>query len=256
METKVVAKRAKRPVFISLNQPDDSFSMVREELFDFEFFPGFAEEQKRKNVRSLHRSIKEKHTNAKILEVSTKSNDEIGMQLSAFRLTLDVDNGDTSIPIPIENIFQSSKVFEHGGPFKELLWCPPLEAKRYEPLKKSGELKCFHFDGKEYALKPPTFFYDYIYIKALINRHDLTDKLLEFDYFTDIEFNQKKSLNCQARSVAILVALLKNKSDYKTILEDQGTFKDLYQYIDGYLPNKQNVKTKTQKGLFEGKEFA
>jgi type I restriction enzyme M protein len=36
---------------------------------------------------------------------------------------------------------------------------------------------------------------------------DLREKILEYSAFSDIEFNPKKSINCQARSAALFVAL-------------------------------------------------
>ena len=36
-------------------------------------------------------------------------------------------------------------------------------------------------------------------------------KILNYTAFTDIEFNPKKSINCQARSCALYVSLVKNK---------------------------------------------
>ena len=42
-----------------------------------------------------------------------------------------------------------------------------------------------------------------IYINALIQNYGMSLDLHLYDWFTDIEFNPKKSVNCQARSVAI-----------------------------------------------------
>ena len=56
-----------------------------------------------------------------------------------------------------------------------------------------------------------TAFYDYIYVKSALQTFDketLKNGLAEYEWFTDIEFNPKKSVNTQARSAAILKALL------------------------------------------------
>ena len=37
----------------------------------------------------------------------------------------------------------------------------------------------------------------------------LAEKILDYNVFTDIEFNHKKSINCQARAAAIFVSLSK-----------------------------------------------
>ena len=212
---------AQRPYFISTN--DDSF--FREETCEFEYFNGFAITQKQKSIESLHEAILKKYPSAKILEVSRKSPRTIGEKLSAFNLILtSKKNGQK---YPIENIFQSSKVFANGGPYKDLLFCSPIEAKKDERLRNSGQLISFNFEGKEWDLEPRSFFYDYIYIRALLENDQLIKELIQYDTFTDIEFNPKKSINCQARSVAIFVSLYKSKR-IQEYMNNTEQFKTLY----------------------------
>ncbi|MFT8348946.1 DUF6977 family protein [Clostridium saccharoperbutylacetonicum] len=111
------------------------------------------------------------------------------------------------------NIFQSSKVYSGGGPFIDLLSKSPKEAKRDDRYTKSGELKEFFYNGIHWNIIPRTAFYDYIYINALIE--NISIELLEsYKWFTDIEFSPKKSINSQARSIAIAKYLFtKNKID-------------------------------------------
>src|SRR5690606_37283377 len=105
--------------------------------------------------------------------------------------------------------FQSSRVFERGGPFTDLLARSSLEARKDERLQASGSLLKFEFFGKDFPLEPKTYFYDWIYINALNQNLSLADQLKNFDAFSDIEFNPTKSINCQARSCALYVALEK-----------------------------------------------
>lgn len=59
-------------------------------------------------------------------------------------------------------------------------------------------------------MKPSTLFYDYIYIKA-VQKTLITDeiqKIADYNYFTDIEFNPTKSINTQAKSVAEIRLML------------------------------------------------
>lgn len=73
---------AVRPVFsVSL---DNNF-VVREEI-KFEWFSGFSTSQKRRSIISLHQNFLLKHPNKKILEISSKSEIELGIKLSAFNL--------------------------------------------------------------------------------------------------------------------------------------------------------------------------
>lgn len=171
-------------------------------MYSFEWFPGFSVSQKRKSIESLHRAILEADGEARPLEVSTKSREPIGVKLSAFRLRL---NGHT-----LENVFQSSKVFEKGGPYPDLLEVLPKEAKRDERLRNSGLLTGFRCQNKEFPLTPRTVFYDYLYISAV--RQSLSEDeirlISEYNYFTDIEFNPVKSVNTQAGAVSIIRLML------------------------------------------------
>lgn len=164
---------------------------------EFDWMPGLSVAQKKRSIANLHRQI-----NAKTLEVSTKSETELGRKLSAFSLHL---NG-----VVLENIFQSSKCFAAGGPYKDLLAVSPKEAKSDERLRNSGALKCFEFDGETWELEPKTAFYDYIYVKAVKESipKDQIQEILNYDYFTDIEFNHNKSLNTQARTMALVKVII------------------------------------------------
>ncbi len=135
---------------------------------------------------------------AKPLEISTKSKETIGRKLSAFNLKI---NNYT-----LENIFQSAKVFEHGGPYLDLLGVPPKEAKRDERLHSSGSLKAFRYQNEDFPLIPQTAFYDFIYITAVKKSFaiDEINAVSGYSYFTDIEFNPAKSINTQARAAAML----------------------------------------------------
>lgn len=170
---------------------------VFSQCHEFEWFPGFSISQKRKSIKKLHEQI-----NGRALEISTKSDVELGRKLSAFNLKL---NG-----IALENVFQSSKCFSNGGPFLDLVNMSPKEAKNDERLKMSGVLKSFVYEDQIWELNPKTAFYDYIYIKAV--RETLSQEeismISQYDFFTDIEFNHKKSINTQARTVAIIKVLL------------------------------------------------
>lgn len=187
---------AERPVFFL------SRGRVTSKSYSFEWFPGFSASQKRKSIDSLHRAVLQASPSARPLEVSTKGGEPLGVRLSAFQLRLD---GRT-----LENIFQSSKVFQDGGPYPDLLDVPPRDAKRDPRLRASGPLTAFRFQGADFPLEPKTAFYDYIYLAAAsqsLSAEELGG-LLAYDCFTDIEFNPARSLNTQARTAALLRLLL------------------------------------------------
>ena len=62
---------------------------------------------------------------------------------------------------------------------------------------------------EDWPNEPPTAFYDWIYINALHRNRELASAVADFDIFTDIVFNPAKSINCQASSVALYVALVR-----------------------------------------------
>lgn len=193
---------AKRPVFIPVI---DGKQLYKEHDIEFKWNPGFAQIQKQKNIKSLHETAKQENLYP-LLEVSTKSEELLGQRLSAFNLKIFTQEfGEISI----ECAFQGSKVFENGLQFQDLYLKESLESKKDERLKQSGELIAFDFMGERWPLEPKSAFYDWLYIKALYPHKDFLKKLYNYQGFTDIEFNPNKSFSCQARTCAIMVALLK-----------------------------------------------
>ena len=201
----------------------DKNKIYKEEIVDYEFFKGFSPIQRKKNVISLHNSLREKYPNKNILEISTKSNCELGIKLSAFNLKL---NGNY-----IESIFQSSKVFENNECFDFLIDFSPLDAKRFiKEQCKDRKIKYFKYLGTKYPINPQTAFYDYIYCKALLENKEFHKDLINYEIITDIEFNHKTSINCQARACLIFIYLLKNDKLY--FLDNFDKFIELYDVVN------------------------
>lgn len=193
---------AQRPLFIPST---GGSSLVQTKHVEFQWSPGMAVSQKQKSIDSLHAAACQIPEVQSVLEVSSKSRDPLGVALSAFNLTFTtLKYGRT---FSVECAFQSSKIFEHGGPFTDMLAMTSREAKTDGRLKSSGRLTGFRFFGSDWGLEPQTAFYDWLYINALKKKPDLTERLLGFSAFTDIEFNPERSINCQAYSVALFVSL-------------------------------------------------
>jgi hypothetical protein len=221
---------AKRPIFIpnTMKSP-----YVTERELEFEWHPGFAISQQQKSISSLHKAAKNVDI-FPVLEISSKSQDQIGVNLSAFNLELTVHGGKMSV----ECAFQGSKTFENGGPFTDLYTKSSKEAKKDERLRKSGNVIGFNFFGEEFPTLPLTSFYDWLYIQALEQNSHLSENLLEYNGFTDIAFNPKKSHSCQARSAAQYVGLsrlgllnkaLQGKDVYLSLFENSDLSNNLNQ---------------------------
>lgn len=191
---------ASRPVFVvSL----DNKYCIRCDT-EFEFFSGFSDKQKQRSIRSLHQAFLKHNIGKRILEISSKSEEPLGIQLSAFNLMIQNRAGKL---ISVESAFQSSKVFEKGGPYKDLLFLPAKVAKNDNRLQNSGRIIGFQIDGRHFPTEPKTFFYNWLYTNTLHRNPDLAEQVIEYDAFTDIAFNPQKSINCQAEAAAIYVSL-------------------------------------------------
>lgn len=207
---------AVRPVYV----PRDDRPGVVVRSLDFEWFPGFSTAQKQRSIHSLHAAAGETGIEP-VLEISSKSPEELGVSLSAFHLSL--TDADGSRSCSVETAFQGSKVFERGGPFLDLLNGTSREAKKDERLQSSGRLLRFEFQGAAWPLKPRTYFYDWLYLSALEQQSGLRETLVGYRGFTDIEFNPKKSINCQAYSAALYVSILESGQS-ETILSSPESF--------------------------------
>ena len=192
---------ATRPVFLpSFNDK----CLVQKREFDFPWASGFSEVQKRKNINALHAEARKQGGIRRILEISSKSEEEVGKRLSAFSLKIALG----SRKYPLESVYQGSKVFENGGgPFTEVFGLPPRDAKRFVREKDCGRIVRFELAGNQYPPPPKTAFYDWLYIRSLADEADWISENVKYDAFTDIEFNPAKQFNCQARAFAVYLSL-------------------------------------------------
>ncbi|MBI3728692.1 MAG: hypothetical protein HY254_10240 [Burkholderiales bacterium] len=215
---------ATRPIFSpSLNGQ----LLVNTAFVNFEWFPGMAKVQSQKSIASLHAQAKNQLNIEKVLEISSKSPDELGVQLSAFNLMIKTKKLEREFSL--ECAYQASKVFEHGGPFIDLLNVRSIDAKRDPRLNESGRLVKFRFYGVDWKLEPRTAFYDWLYINALYNAPELSKYVLTYRAFSDIAFNPERSINCQAYAAALYVSLhdrgllteriIKNQENYLAVVD-------------------------------------
>nr|WP_220464384.1 hypothetical protein [Psychrobacter sp. GP33] len=98
--------------------------------------------------------------------------------------------------------------------------------KKYERLITSGELISYNYFGIEWSVEPLTAFYDWLYVNALKQNPQLHEEVMQYQAFTDMEFNPKKSIHCAAYALAMFVAL--NKRELLDNVEDPAVFFNLY----------------------------
>jgi hypothetical protein len=214
---------AKRPIFIP-KQEDIGVNIIN---FEFTWFSGMSIQQKQKSIEDLHKqAYKMGYKN--ILEISSKSKYDIGIALSAFNLK--TTSLKKNIEFTVETAYQSSKVFDNGGPYTDLLYMSSKEAKKDLRIRNSGNIIGFEFFGYKFPSYPLTLFYDWLYINVLLKNDKLCNEIEKYDGFSDIEFNPKKSINCQAFSAALFVSMSKNKIDYSGI-QDPKKYRSLTEKI-------------------------
>lgn len=206
---------ANRPVFAAAKKRAGADIFMT----DFQWNKGLAVSQKQKNIVALHDAFCARFPEKKVLEISSKSLQPLGVKLSAFNLQKFVPELGKSVPV--ECVFQGGKVFAAGGPYMDLYTASPRDAKRDSRLHSSGMLRSFRFDGETFPLDPSTAFYNWLYISALRENPELAAQVLEYDAFTDIEFNPDRSRNCQAEAAAVFVSLSR-----QGLLEQCQTFEE------------------------------
>lgn len=177
------------------------------EEFELDWVPGVSVSQKMKNSQALQEAWKQKHPNQTILEVSTKSDQELGKSLSPFNLKKRLSS--LRKEFPVENIYHASKTFRHGGPYIDLLGLPAAKAKADPRLLDSGEVVSYTLEKETYPAAPAFLFYVWLYIKALQENPGLISRMKDIDAFCDIESNPEKSTVNQAMACAIFLSLSK-----------------------------------------------
>jgi hypothetical protein len=234
---------AERPVFIPAPESDE---LVREVFLPLTWHSGFAQVQKEKNIEALHEAARARGLSP-LLEVSSKSKSERGRHMSAFHMTIPTK---CCGRIKLELAFQGSKVFENGGPFADLYRKADTEigqAKRDPRLQDSGRLVGFRFEDIEFPLEPKTAFYDWLYCSFLWDHRKWATKLYAYAGFTDIEFNPHRSINCQARSAALFLSLMK-RGDLDAALQSPTTW--VQRLLDSRYRPQLRVDDFASPGLF------
>lgn len=209
-----------RPVFMPRVNSDN---LVKTDMVRFERHVGFATRQKKKSINDMHQVIRKKYGFNHVLELSSKSGNKLSFPLSPF--SLQITNEHDGKQYSVENAFQASMVFEDGGPYEDLLTISPRQARKDERLMTSGELTGYNYFGMEWGTEPLTVFYDWLYVNALKQNPQLHEEVMQYQAFTDITFNPKKSIHSAAYALALFVAL--NKREMLDNVEDPMTFYDL-----------------------------
>lgn len=213
-----------------------------EEPITFTWHMGMSWQVRQRSSQSLRKNILTKYPERKVIEISTASeNHELGRQLSALKLTLCTRLPDgTTKSIPVESIFQGSKVYDgEDKPHVELFQQSANEAKRFSKEMQLHERSVtgFQYGDKKFGTFPYSAFYDWVYIQALHSHQELAKQILDYDAFTDIHFNQKVAysnkgpFNCQARALAIYVSLQRKGKLHDYLQDPKNLQQSIYETL-------------------------
>ena len=184
--------------------PIFGYPYCREQPVTFTWIKG----SKRQNIRAVHDAVHTTDPDVSILEVSSASVQAEGEAVSSLRLLLHLDS--VAQDVPISTVFEAAKVFEHGGPFADLLTCEPPKVHKDTRLRTSGELLCYSLEGSEYPTEPyPDSFFEWLYCRALKQFPEKAEQLSRYNAFSDIAAaaDSKKYYGDSSRAAAIYVGL-------------------------------------------------
>lgn len=194
----------------------DNDNKYHQELIDFKWFPGLSKSQYKRSSFSLISAFNEKHSNdnLNVLEISTASDNHLGIKCSAFNLRVIANN---SKVYTVEQIFQAAKYFDGDNDKSQKKRASRILDKKssYSAKKLARELGQkqklvkFRIGGKDYPLCPQTSFYNWVYINVLHQHKELAEGICKYQGFSDIYFNPKRSINTQAEACARYVFLVK-----------------------------------------------
>lgn len=124
-QEKTKTGRATRRVYIPLL--DKSNQLVTYKDVEFDWHMGMSAAVRKRSIHSLHENIIKTRIGERPLEISSKSEEKLGIALSAFNLKGKTKKG----VFTVETLFQSSKVFKEDekSPYRDLLYKTSREAK-------------------------------------------------------------------------------------------------------------------------------
>ena len=184
--------------------PISGYPYCREQPVTFTWIKG----SKRQNIRAVHDAVHTTDPDVSILEVSSASVQPEGEAVSSLRLLLRLDS--VAQDVPISTVFEAAKVFEHGGPFVDLLTCAPSKVHKDTRLRTNGKLLRYSLEGSEYPIEPhPDSFFEWLYCRALKQFPEKAAQLSRYNAFSDIAAaaDSKKYYGDSSRAAAIYVGL-------------------------------------------------
>ena len=176
---------------------------------DFEWHAGTAIQQRRRSSKALRNAMYSAGVRARTLEVSSASDKELGIKLSAFNLK--ILNEETGAMNTLECLYHGTKRYQSGDRPVHLFGTDSLVAKKYEAPSSWGYKDGFEYKGVHYkgAGVGASLYYNWLYIYALATYNkELATEILSGGYvvFTDVQAKFLPQAVCQAQSCSQFVA--------------------------------------------------
>ena len=138
------------------------------------------------------------------LEISSRSADRLGRDLSAMNLPADGDPHGR----PVEAVYQAAKCYGDGGPDTHVSRSG-YEAKHHDrERRRQGPLAGFRHEGRQWPPETGSAFYDWLWTRSALRccGHGVVERLQRYDGFTD-QFHRPGAVACQAKTAAIVAGM-------------------------------------------------
>ncbi len=138
------------------------------------------------------------------LEISSRSSDRLGRDLSAMNLPAADDLHGRSV----ESVYQAAKCYGDGGPDTQLHRSGYEAKRRDRERRRQGPLAGFRHEGRQWPPETGSAFYDWLWTRSALRHcgHGVVERLQRYDGFTD-QFHRPAALACQAKTAAIVAGM-------------------------------------------------
>ena len=138
------------------------------------------------------------------LEISSRSSDRLGRDLSAMSLPAAGDPHRRSV----EAVYQAAKCYGDGGPDTHLSPSGYEAKRRDRERRRQGPLAGFRHEGRQWPPETGSAFYDWLWTRSALRHcgHGVVERLQRHDGFTD-QFHRPGALACQAKAAAIVAGM-------------------------------------------------
>ena len=138
------------------------------------------------------------------LEISSRSSDRLGRDLSAMNLPAAGDPHGRSV----EAVYQAAKCYGDGGPDAHVSRSGYEAKRRDRERRRQGPLAGFRHEGRQWPPETGSAFYDRLWTRSALRHcgHGVVERLQRYDGFTD-QFHRPRALACQAKTAATVAGM-------------------------------------------------